>query len=72
MRHGRAGARVYGDGGRVVVDDLELDRPVRACACCAREFKPTQRRRLLCRVCFVGPQFPFNHLPDDTNEAVRL
>ena len=61
----RPRARVYGDGGRVVVDDLELDRPERPCSHCGEHFQPTQRRRRLCAYCF-------KHATDPPTYSLRL
>ena len=50
-----------GAGEKHHVDPVDPDRPERGCARCGGRFRPTMRRRLLCRACYfddgrAGPE----------------
>jgi hypothetical protein len=53
-RRGR-GATIAINGLGRLVDQPDLTRPERPCACCRKVFQPSVQRRLLCAVCYRRP-----------------
>ena len=60
QRAQRARERYIGTGTHVFpLDQPDLTRPERPCACCSIVFQPTARRRMLCAACWHKAPGPY-------------